>query len=88
MVSVTDGKGLSEGWSEPGHWGVGLPDSVWTSAEWIGAPWQGEEPRKLSGADATPAPLLRKGFEVKGPVKKAKAFVSGDRKSTRLNSSH
>ncbi len=77
MVSVTDSKGLSEGWSEPGHWGVGLPDSVWTSAEWIGAPWQGEEPRKLSGADATPAPLLRKAFELKGEVKKAKAFVSG-----------
>ncbi|MBQ6578296.1 MAG: alpha-L-rhamnosidase N-terminal domain-containing protein [Bacteroidales bacterium] len=156
-VKVWDEDGTESEWSSPAYWGMGiLSDEEW-KAEWIGAPWKGEETYKkvelerpltppagmsmedflkivqmymdhpssraniasMAGAgnaeadqrpaaqrprrseaqqsqapaqgdpawDAatvrvpkvqqTPAPLLRKSFEVKGDVLSAKAFVVG-----------
>ncbi len=78
QVRVWDSKGHRSRWSEPARWGMGLLDKDDWQAQWIGSPWQGEE-----GKDAfedrpyTPAPLLRKSFEINKKVKSAKAYVTG-----------
>ena len=53
-------------------------------AQWIGAPWQGEGPRKVLEKQikpqiypSYPAPLFRKTFTVSKEIKSAKAFVTG-----------
>ena len=85
-VMVWDSNDISSGWSDPACWGMGLLSSGEWKAQWIGAPWQGEEPRKvIKPADQPqpeipphyPAPLLRKSFQVKDNVVSAKAFVTG-----------
>jgi len=72
-------------WSEAAFWRMGLLyDSDW-KADWIGAPWQGEEalPKPGGGPDGRPedfgppAPLLRKDFQVNKEVSKAVVFVTG-----------
>ena len=85
-VQVWDSNDKPSAWSEPAYWGMGLllPDE-W-KAQWIGAPWQGEDPRKIIlPADQPqppitphqPAPLMRKSFQVKDNITSAKAFVTG-----------
>lgn len=139
-VRVWNDEGKPSRWSETGYWGMGILDPSEWKAEWIGAPWQGEEPYKkveperpmpvpegmsmedfmklvqrfmdnprdgfpgFEGAAPrgdrprrqqpreeqvwsastkeyktaqTPAPLLRKSFNVVGKVVSAKAFVVG-----------
>lgn len=45
-VQTYDKKGHASPWSEPACWGMGLlEDSLW-QAQWIGAPWQDERPRR------------------------------------------
>ncbi len=45
-VKVWDENGEESKWSTPAYWGMGLfSESDW-KAEWIGAPWQGEETYK------------------------------------------
>ena len=84
-VMVWDSNDVASAWSAPASWGMGLlSDSDW-KAKWIGAPWQGEEPRtELTPTGARrpvtphfPAPLFRKSFDVKSNVASAKAFVTG-----------
>jgi alpha-L-rhamnosidase len=43
-VRVWDMNGKVSGWSEPAYWSMGLMDEDEWKAQWIGAPWQGEEP--------------------------------------------
>jgi alpha-L-rhamnosidase len=43
-VRVWDMNDKVSGWSEPGYWSMGLLDENEWKAQWIGAPWQGEEP--------------------------------------------
>jgi len=84
QVRVWDREGVVSDWSNAGRWRMGLlkPDD-W-KAEWIGAPWQGEEalPRP-SWPDAVPedlgppAPMFRKEFQLNKKVKSAVAFVTG-----------
>lgn len=76
-VATWDGNGESTGWSETAHWGLGPTDSTWTQSKWIGAPWQTEVPRKLSGAPTTPAPMLRTEFDMPRKPVKAKIYVTG-----------
>jgi len=90
-VMVWDSNGVASAWSAPAHWGMGLLSPGEWKAQWIGAPWQGEEPRKVistqtagslvnsrqTGYPFYPAPLLRKSFQVKDNVASAKAFVTG-----------
>jgi len=92
-VMVWDSNDVPSGWSAPAHWGMGLLSPDEWKAKWIGAPWQGEEPRRVissySGrtlrANARnytqypyfPAPLFRKSFDVKDNVASAKVFVTG-----------
>jgi alpha-L-rhamnosidase len=92
-VMVWDSHDTPSEWSAPARWGMGLLTSEEWKAQWIGAPWQGEAPRKeIKPASATPsaerrrqpeqypwypAPLFRKAFQVKSNVASAKAFVTG-----------
>jgi len=96
-VRVWDSKGKASRWSPAAQWVCGYMDpSEWT-AEWIGAPWDIENPRDwrdgypiydvlrndASVADvqefapSTPAPLLRKSFNVGKEVESAHLFISG-----------
>jgi alpha-L-rhamnosidase len=43
-VRVWDMNDDVSGWSEPASWSMGLLDENEWKAQWIGAPWQGEEP--------------------------------------------
>lgn len=85
QVRVWDRDGKVSPWSQPAMWRMGFLHADEWQAQWIGAPWQGEEalPKPPGGPDAyptelpPPAPLLRKSFRIDKPVKKAIAFVTG-----------
>jgi len=90
-VRVWDRENQVSEWSSPAYWGMGLLDPSDWQAEWIGAPWQGEEPlpdppRRFGQQEEQeeqepqgppPAPLLRKEFNLNKEVANAKAFVTG-----------
>ena len=86
QVRVWDRNGFPSQWSEPASWSMGLLDPSEWKAEWIGAPWQGEEPmpknRGYNPVDnkipaPPPAPLLRKSFIINKKVESARAYVTG-----------
>ncbi|MCK4749297.1 MAG: family 78 glycoside hydrolase catalytic domain, partial [Bacteroidales bacterium] len=85
QVRVWDKDGVVSDWSEPGWWRMGLLHQDDWKAQWIGAPWQGEEalPKPQGGPDARPqkfgppAPYLRKEFNVEKEVTSAVAYVTG-----------
>jgi alpha-L-rhamnosidase len=85
-VMVWDSRDRASGWSRPAYWGMGILSPGEWQARWIGAPWQGEESRRVvkpaTGPEAPPpphfpAPLFRKTFDVTKKVVSAKAFVTG-----------
>jgi alpha-L-rhamnosidase len=84
-VMVWDSNDVASSWSAPAMWGMGLLSSGEWQAKWIGAPWQGEEPRtellpeggRRPVSPQYPAPYFRKSFEVKSNIVSAKAFVTG-----------
>lgn len=85
QVRVWDRKGRVSDWSEPAYWAMGVLDPSEWKAEWIGAPWQGEDPLpkpsnpsvKLPEKLPPPAPLLRKEFNISKKVIRAVALVTG-----------
>ncbi len=85
QVRVWDRDDQISDWSQPAMWRMGFMHPDEWQAEWIGAPWQGEEalPKPPGGPDAypqelpPPAPLLRKDFVLAKPVKNAVAYVTG-----------
>ena len=85
QVRVWDQDGKVSDWSEPGRWRMGLLQPEDWQADWIGAPWQGEEalpkperdPKRRPTEYGPPAPLLRKEFRVEKEVTSAVAFVTG-----------
>ncbi len=85
QVRVWDVEGSVSDWSEPGFWRMGILDSSEWKAQWIGAPWQGEEPLpKPADPNALlpeklppPAPFFRKEVNIYKKVTKALAFVTG-----------
>lgn len=84
QVRVWDRDGKVSEWSEPGRWRMGLLQPDDWKAQWIGAPWQGEdklpapESRRAIPEDlGSPAPLLRKPFKVDKKVESAVVFVTG-----------
>jgi alpha-L-rhamnosidase len=88
QVRTWDKKGEASNWSEPAFWSMGLLKPDEWKAQWIGAPWQGEEPLPkpaFRGPGDTaikepmppPAPLLRKSFKINKEVASARAYVSG-----------
>ncbi|MFA9391270.1 MAG: family 78 glycoside hydrolase catalytic domain [Prolixibacteraceae bacterium] len=84
QVRVWDADGNPSEWSEPAFWRMGLlHESDW-KAQWIGAPWEGEEHFERPNYPGQPfddfgpaAPLLRKQFKVEKEIEKAVAFVTG-----------
>ncbi len=88
QVRVWDKNGKVSGWSKPAFWSMGLLNQNEWKAQWIGAPWQGEEALPKPGfrkpgyvLTATelppPAPLLRKSVKINKEVASARAFVTG-----------
>ncbi len=85
QVRVWDKNNKESKWSEPAMWQMGILNQNEWEAEWIGAPWQGEEalPKPPGGPTAQlvnfppPAPLLRKGFSIDKKIKRAVAYVTG-----------
>ncbi len=85
QVRVWDRDGQESGWSEAAMWRMGMLDADDWKAQWIGAPWQGEEalPKPAGGPNGRPekfgppAPMLRKEFRVEKEVAKAVAYVTG-----------
>lgn len=89
QVRTWDKNGNVSEWSEPAFWSMGLLKPEEWKAQWIGAPWQGEEPLpdppgSRPGAENVPlaelpppAPLLRKSFIINKEVASARAYVTG-----------
>ncbi len=80
QVRVWDRSGKASAWSRPGHWTMGIMDEGEWKAEWIGAPWQTEDPDggpDLTDLDDKPAPMFRKSFRINRKPVSAKAFVTG-----------
>jgi alpha-L-rhamnosidase len=88
QVMVWDSRDRASEWSRPARWGMGILSPDEWQARWIGAPWQGEEPRKVIKPASEgsrerqeyphyPAPMFRKKFDVTKKVASAKAFVTG-----------
>ncbi len=84
QVRVWDKSGKVSGWSEPAFWRMGILNQNEWKAQWIGAPWEGEEhlkrpdyPGQKFDDFGPAAPLLRKTFTVEKQVKNAVAFVTG-----------
>ncbi len=85
QVRVWDKNNEVSEWSEPAFWRMGLLNATDWQAEWIGAPWQGEEPLpKINNPNAAlpeqlppPAPMLRKTFNIEKQIEKAVVFVTG-----------
>ena len=84
QVRVWDRDGVVSDWSNAGMWRMGLLNPDDWEAEWIGAPWQGEEALPRPGRpDAEPedfgppAPMFRRDFQVEKKIESAVAFVTG-----------
>lgn len=78
QVMVWDEQGRASAWSKPAQWHMGMLSPEEWQGEWIGAPWQGEESYDVMKSMAFEhAPLLRKRFEVKGPIKQARYYGTG-----------
>jgi alpha-L-rhamnosidase len=57
-------------WSEPAHWEMGLLDPSDWKASWIEPDLAGD------AATAQPVPFLRREFKLRGPVARARAYVT------------
>lgn len=84
QVRVWDKEGKPSGWSEPAFWRMGMLSQNEWKAQWIGAPWEGEEhfkrpdfPGQKFDEFGPEAPILRKSFTIEKQVKSAVAFVTG-----------
>lgn len=84
QVRVWDRDDKVSEWSEPAMWRMGLLQPTDWKAEWIGAPWQGEEalprpddPNASLIQSPPPAPMFRKEFNIEKKVAKAVAYVTG-----------
>lgn len=86
QVRTWDKNGKVSDWSEPAFWVMGILNPDEWKANWIGAPWQGDEPlpkppypgfKLTSEYIPPPAPLLRKSINVSKEVASARAYVTG-----------
>ena len=87
QVRTWDKSGTISEWSEPAFWNMGLLNPNEWKAQWIGAPWQGEEPipdpvrgenrQSVLKELPPPAPLLRKKISINKEIKDARAYVTG-----------
>lgn len=75
-VRVWDRNGKESAWSRPAFWEMGLLRPEEWKAKWI----CGDKPLPRNAEDFyqdQPAPLFRAEFNVDGPVRRARAYVSG-----------
>jgi alpha-L-rhamnosidase len=84
QVRVWDRDGKASTWSEPAFWRMGILNQNEWKAQWIGAPWEGEEhfkrpdyPGQKFDEFGPAAPMLRKSFSIEKKIKSAVAFVTG-----------
>ncbi len=84
QVRVWDNDDNASPWSEPAQWKMGILEADEWKAQWIGAPWQGEDayprtnyPQQIPDTFGPPAPLLRKKFVIEKEIKSAVAYVTG-----------
>ncbi|MCB8933647.1 MAG: glycoside hydrolase family 78 protein [Fimbriimonadaceae bacterium] len=74
-VQVWDGKAVAS-WSEPSRWEMGLLHPE----DWVGR-WINDDRENASTAEGfygdDPAPLFRKEFDVHGPIRRARLYVTG-----------
>ena len=70
QVRVWDGDGTVSPWSEPAGWEMGLLEAADWTARWI-EPAGGDDP-----ASPAPPPLVRREFKLRGPVARARAYVT------------
>ncbi len=85
QVRVWDKDDVASDWSEPAYWHMGLLEQSDWQAQWIGAPWQGEEPLLKPGNPNVPlpeklpppAPMFRREFHVTKEIEKAVVYVTG-----------
>lgn len=75
-VRVWDGGGEPGPWSEAAQWSMGLLDRGDWGGQWIG--FAGETPADTADPNPVnpPSPLLRRGFSVDSPVKRATLYVT------------
>lgn len=69
QVKVTDTNGNTTGWSPVQYWEMGLLSPADWSAKWIEAAIPGD-------SAGQPAPMMRRSFQVKKPVKRARLYVT------------
>ena len=85
QVRIWDKNEEVSDWSEPAFWRMGLLNPSDWQAEWIGAPWQGEETLPIpTGRNVhlpeqlpPPAPMFSKKFTVEKEIEKAVVYVTG-----------
>ena len=70
QVRVWDQKGRDSGWSERAWWETGLMKATGFQANWISQPNRGDVSRMQ------PCPMLRKAFDLKGGVVRARIYAS------------
>ena len=70
QVRVWDGAGRASGWSAPAWWEMGLLEPGDWKASWI-EPGLTEDVTKPG-----PVPMLRREFQLRGPVERARAYVT------------
>jgi len=75
-VRVCDREGRVSAWSEPVWWEMGLLGPEDWKGQWICSPRPLPDRQEDFYAD-NPAPLLRREFDVRGQIKRARAYVSG-----------
>lgn len=76
QVRTWDNRRKSSAWSKTAFFITGAFSPSQWKCQWIGAPWQTDEPSLYSGQDF-PAPLLRKTFSATKKVKSAFFFGTG-----------
>lgn len=69
-VRAWNQKNEQSAWSEPAYWEMGLLTAEQWAGEWISPPLE------QFPLDASEAPLLRKGFQLKGPIKRARIYAT------------
>ena len=85
QVRVWDKNNTVSAWSPVANWHMGILNKAEWKAEWIGAPWQGEEfipkppggPQNRTKIFPPNAPLLRKSFTINKKIKQAVVYTTG-----------
>ncbi len=76
-VRVWDAQDRPSDWSAPAYFSVGLLQKTDWGAEWIGMPELSDTPdAKRFDPPIPPSPMLRRGFSVGGPIKRATLYIT------------